>query len=306
MTNEQLVIRICAGINEADTLQLWQQNRGYINKIVNHYKAYAEEEDLQQEAYLGLCEAIRHYNPEEEVPFMTYAGYWIRQQIGRYIKSNGTVRLPEHIQARVKEYNQMVLKWKVTIGRKPTDREICHYLRISREMLENIRKTAKMAQIGSLDVPVGEDGECSMYDLLPSAINEEEQVIEKIQQEELKEVLWSLVDSLPGEQPKIIRLRYQNGMALRAIAEDKGVTLEAIRQQERKGLGELRKPSKSKLLRLFLPDDDRIYSMGLQGNGVGSFNRTWTSSTERVAILEEERERHESEMARLRTGFFWN
>lgn len=285
MVNEQLVIRICAGIDEADnTLQLWQQNRGYINKIVNHYKAYAEEEDLQQEAYLGLCEAIRHYNPEEEVPFITYAGYWIRQQIGRYIKSNGTVRLPEHIQARVKEYKQMVLKWKVTIGRKPTDREICHYLRISREKLENIKKTVQMAKIGSLDVPVGEDGECSMYDLLPSAINEEEQVIEKIQQEELKEVLWSLVDALPGEQPKIIRLRYQNGMTLRAIAEDKGVTLETIRQQERKGLGELRKPSKSKLLRPFLPDDDRIYSMGLQGNGVGSFNRTWTSSTERVAL----------------------
>lgn len=245
---------------------------------------------MQQEAYLGLCEAIRHYNPEEEVPFITYAGYWIRQQIGRYIKSNGTVRLPEHIQARVKEYKQMVLKWKVTIGRKPTDREICHYLRISREKLENIKKTVQMAKIGSLDVPVGEDGECSMYDLLPSAINEEEQVIEKIQQEELKEVLWSLVDALPGEQPKIIRLRYQNGMTLRAIAEDKGVTLETIRQQERKGLGELRKPSKSKLLRPFLPDDDRIYSMGLQGNGVGSFNRTWTSSTERVALKDWELE----------------
>ena len=189
MTNEQLVIRICAGIDEAEnTLQLWQQNRGYINKIVNHYKAYAEEEDLQQEAYLGLCEAIQHYNQEEEVPFMTYAGYWIRRQIGRYIKGNGIVRLPEHIQARVKEYKQMVLKWKVTIGRKPTDKEICHYLEVSREMLENIRKTAEMAQIGSLDVSVGEDGECSMYDLLSSAINEEEQVIEKIQQEELKEV----------------------------------------------------------------------------------------------------------------------
>lgn len=291
MVNEQLVIRICAGIDEADnTLQLWQQNRGYINKIVNHYKAYAEEEDLQQEAYLGLCEAIRHYNPEEEVPFITYAGYWIRQQIGRYIKSNGTVRLPEHIQARVKEYKQMVLKWKVTIGRKPTDREICHYLGISREMLESIRKTAQMARIGSLDVPVGEDGECSMYDLLPSAINEEEQVIEKIQQEELKEVLWSLVDALPGEQPKIIRLRYQNGMTLRAIAEDKGVTLETIRQQERKGLGELRKPTKSKLLRPFLSENNRIYSMGLQGNGVGSFNRTWTSSTERIALKDWELE----------------
>lgn len=291
MTNEQLVIRICAGIDEAEnTLQLWQQNRGYINKIVNHYKAYAEEEDLQQEAYLGLCEAIQHYNQEEEVPFMTYAGYWIRRQIGRYIKGNGIVRLPEHIQARVKEYKQMVLKWKVTIGRKPTDKEICHYLEVSREMLENIRKTAEMAQIGSLDVSVGEDGECSMYDLLSSAINEEEQVIEKIQQEELKEVLWSLVDSLPGELPKIIRLRYQNGMTLRAIAEDKGVKLEAIRHQERKGLSKLRKPSRSKYLRPFLYDEDRVYSRALQGNGVGAFNRTWTSSTERIALKDWELE----------------
>lgn len=289
MTNEQLVIRICAGIDEADnTLQLWQQNRGYINKIVNHYKAYAEEEDLQQEAYLGLCEAIRHYSPEEEVPFITYAGYWIRQQIGRYIKSNGTVRLPEHIQARVKEYKQMVLKWKVTIGRKPTDREICHYLRISREKLENIKKTAQIARIGSLDVPIGEDGDCSLYDLIPGSMDEEEQVesivLEKVQKEELCAVVWPLVDSLTDDQAKTIRARYQDNMTFREIAEDQGVSVEMARQRERQGLRELRKPSKSKLLRPFLPDDDRIYSMGLQGNGVGSFNRTWTSSTERVAL----------------------
>ena len=30
---------------------------------------------------------------------------------------------------------QMVLKWKVTIGRNPTDRERCHYLRINWEIL---------------------------------------------------------------------------------------------------------------------------------------------------------------------------
>ena len=49
MTNEQLVIRIQAGDNIAeDMLQLWQQNRGYINKIVKAYIEYGEEDDLQQ------------------------------------------------------------------------------------------------------------------------------------------------------------------------------------------------------------------------------------------------------------------
>ena len=151
-------------------------------------------------------------------------------------------------------------------------------------MLENLRKAAQMVQIGSLDVPVGEEGDCSMYDLLPAAIDEEEQTIEKIQHEQLCAVLWPLVDSLPGQQPQVIRARYQERRTLADIAKEKGVTLDAIRQQEAKGLKELRKPSKSKLLRPFLPEDDRIYSRALQGNGVERFNMTWTSSTERVAL----------------------
>lgn len=285
MTNEQLAIRIKAGIDVADNmLQLWQQNRGFIHKIVNQYKAYAEEEDLEQEGYLGLSAAVDHYNPDEGVAFLHYASFWIKQYMSRYIKSNGTIRLPEFMQGRVREYNKMVRKWQQNYHRKPTDVEICHFLDINWEMLENLRKAAQMVQIGSLDVPVGEEGDCSMYDLLPSAVDEEEQTIEKIQHEQLCAVLWPLVDSLPGQQPQVIRARYQERRTLADVAKEKGVTLNAIRQQEAKGLRELRKPSKSKLLRPFLPEDDRIYSRALQGNGVGSFNRTWTSSTERVAL----------------------
>lgn len=291
MTNEQIAIRIKAGIDVANNmLQLWQQNRGFIHKIVNQYKAYAEEEDLEQEGYLGLCAAVYHYNPDEGVTFLHYASFWIKQYMSRYIKSNGTIRLPEFMQGRIREYNKMVQKWQQNYHRKPTDGEICHFLDLSWEMLENLRKAAQMVQIGSLDVPVGEEGDCSMYDLLPSAIDEEEQTIEKIQHEQLCAVLWPLVDSLPGQQPQVIRARYQERRTLADIAKEKGVTLDAIRQQEAKGLRELRKPSKSKLLRPFLPEDDRIYSMGLQGNGVGSFNRTWTSSTERAALRDWELE----------------
>lgn len=291
MTNEQLAIRIKAGIDVANNmLQLWQQNRGFIHKIVNQYKAYAEEDDLEQEGYLGLCAAVYHYNPDEGVTFIHYASFWIKQYIARYIRGNGTVRLPEFMQGRIREYNKMVQKWQQNYHRKPTDEEICHFLDLSWEMLENLRKAAQMVQIGSLDVPVGEEGDCSMYDLLPSAMDEEEQTIEKIQHEQLCAVLCPLVDSLPGQQPQVIRARYQDNMTFREIAEDQGVSVEMARQRERQGLRELRKPSKSKLLRPFLPDDNRIYSMGLQGNGVGSFNRTWTSSTERAALRDWELE----------------
>ena len=295
MTNEQLAIRIKAGIDVANNmLQLWQQNRGFIHKIVNQYKAYAEEEDLEQEGYLGLSAAVDHYNPDEGVTFLHYASFWIKQYMSRYIKSNGTIRLPEFMQGRIREYNKMVQKWQQNYHRKPTDGEICHFLDLSWEMLENLKKAVQMAKIGSLDVPIGEDEDCSLYELIPGSIDEEEQVesmvLEKVQKEELCAVVWPLVDSLTDTQAKTIRARYQDNMTFREIAEDQGVSVEMARQRERQGLRELRKPSKSKLLRPFLPDDNRIYSMGLQGNGVERFNMTWTSSTERAALQDWELE----------------
>ena len=62
MTNEQLVAHIRGHINEAENmLQLYNQNRGFIYKMAMKFQNYAEIEDLLQEGYLGLCEAVNHY-----------------------------------------------------------------------------------------------------------------------------------------------------------------------------------------------------------------------------------------------------
>ena len=89
-------------------------------------------------------------------------------------------------------------------------------------------------------------------------------VLEKVQKEELYNTVWPLVDSLTDNQAKTIRARYQENKTFKEIAEAQGVSIEMARQRERQGLRELRKPSKSKLLRPFLPEDNRIYSMGLR------------------------------------------
>ena len=71
---------------------------------------------------------------------------------------------------------------------------------------------------------------------------------------------------------------------MEAIGREYDTSGEAVRQIQAKALRELRKPRYSKRLRPFVPEDERIYSMAITGNGVGKFNRTWTSSTERVAL----------------------
>lgn len=288
MVNEQLVALIRAGENEAENmLQLWKQNKGFIYQIARKYSGYAEIDDLCQEGYIGLCEAVQHYDSNSGVPFIHYAAIWIRQAIGRYVKSNGVIRIPEHVGNRVRAYHKVVKQWQMEYGRKPTEWEICRYLDVSLEVARQIEKDAQIGQIQSLDVAIGEEEDGTMYDLVPDPGNLEESVLNCVQKEQMRATVWSVVDSLQEQQAAVIRMRYQYESTLKETGKAIGVNTERARTIEAKALRELRKPARSRQLRPFM-DVDRIYSRALCGNGVESFNRTWTSSTEREAIMLEE------------------
>lgn len=138
MTNEQVIVRIKAGIDVAgNTLLLWKNNKGLIHNIAYKYAAFAEIEDLKQEGFIGLCDAVEHYKPEEGVLFMTYAGYWIHQKISRYAKANNVIRIPEGAGTLLSQYKKMKAQWKMEIGREPSDSEIKAYLGLSWEQLES-------------------------------------------------------------------------------------------------------------------------------------------------------------------------
>lgn len=108
MSNKQLVLRIKAGENVADNmLQLWQQNQGFIRSIAKKYAAYEEIEDLIQQGYFGMCNAVNGYDPENGVSFLHYASFWIRQSIHGYIEDCGKiVRLPRHFRGKLTKYKQ--------------------------------------------------------------------------------------------------------------------------------------------------------------------------------------------------------
>lgn len=289
-SNEQLVIQIKAGIDVADNmLQLWQQNNGYIAAIAKRFRGYEDMEDLMQQGYIGLYRAVDGYNQEEGVSFINYAGYWIRQSMQRYIEDCGSVvRIPVNLRTKIGQYKKLTVSFQSKFGRKPTDQEACYYLGVGCERLEDIKKAVAMDNMGSLDVPIGESDECSMYDLLPGQEDLEETVIDRVQQEQLRDVLWSMVDELPGQQPAVIRMRYQDGKTLKETGEAAGITIERARQLQNKAIRGLRG---KKELKVFCYGED-IYSKSLKGNGVNSFNRTWTSSTERAAL----------DLAEARTG----
>lgn len=220
MTNEQLVLRIRAGENVAENmLALWQQCRVIIVELARKYSAVAEQEDLEQEAYFAISKAVDSYDHEKGASFLTWSRFWIRQQMVRYIQNHGTVRLPVHSGERIRKYRELQSAFLMHIGRLPDTREYCYYLGCSEEVLQGVQKAEQMRKIGSLDIPLPgiEDSDISVGDSVADQTDQYGDVLDDMERQQLKAVLWPMVDAL-------------------------------------------------------------------HGNGVSSFNRSWTSSTERVAL----------------------
>lgn len=285
MTNEQLVIQLKAGIHTAEYMgQLWEQNRGMIGKIACKYKGYEDLEDLKQQGFLGLYDAVEGYNPDQGTSFITYATFWIQQSIQRYIDDCcGVVRIPVHAKEKISQYKKVANQFQKWYGREATDKEMSLLLQISLKQLEQLKKDIQMGQIQSLDSFVlQEDDGITIADLVSAADDVEETVLDRIQKEELKEVLWEIVDDLGEDQASVIRARYQEKRTLKGIAEKNKCAIEWVRQIEKKAMKRLRIPSRANKLKPFY--DGVIFDQALKGNGVARFNATWTSSTERVAL----------------------
>ncbi len=284
MTNEQLVIRIRAGIDVTENmLQLWQQNQGFIAAIAKRFQGYEDMEDLLQQGYIGLCKAVDGYNPDEGVPFINYAGFWIRSVIQRYIEDCGSVvRIPVNLRTKIGRYKKLTAAFLSQFGRNPTDREACYYLGIGYDHLQELKQAMLMDDMGSLDVPIGEGEDGSMYDLLPGQEDPEGEILERMQQEQIRETLWGMVDELPGQQPAVIRMRYQEGKTLKEAGGRIGCTVNQASDIQHKALRAMREPRRANVLQALMYGD--TYSKALKGNGVEHFNRTWTSSTEYAAL----------------------
>ena len=281
MTNEQLVALIRAGDNEAENmLVLWQQNKGFIYKIAMKYQGYAEIEDLLQEGYLGLCEAVQHYDAEQGASFIHYAAFWIHQVMQRYVYSCcNNIRVPEHTKNYVLQYQKISNEYYKWYGKQLTDKEIRAFLGVSRERLAEIKQAASTTRIRSFsEVIGGEDEEFTLGDTVASEENIEDNIAEKFDTGVMEKELWTAVDNLPENYSKVLRHRYQDKMTLKEIGQNLGVTMERVRQIERSALRKLRVPSRNESFREYY--EQYIAPASIHHVGLETFKRTWISAVE--------------------------
>ena len=289
-TNECIVAAVQVGDNEAENmLQLWQQNKGFIAMIARRYSAGAEMEDLEQEGYIALCEAVQHYDPARGMSFISYAAFWIKRRMRICADNSRTVRLSFNAGDEVRQYQKIMREYRHEYGCDPSDRELCGFLYVSREKLDQIRKAAQMGNIRSLDEPVqGMEGDISIGDTVPSGEDMEEDTIREIDKEQMKRELWIAVDQLPGDLPAAVRLRYKDRLTLEKTWQALGVNRERARQLESKAMRILRQPHRCKVFRGYF--EEYLSAAPIHHVGVQRYLDTWESEVEREALRWAEKE----------------
>ncbi|MEZ3460939.1 MAG: sigma-70 family RNA polymerase sigma factor [Lachnospiraceae bacterium] len=282
MTNEQIVSEIRNGYSVTDYMQLlYESNLPLIKIFIKPYAAYEPMEDLLQESYFGLWEAVQHYESSANVRFMTYAEYWIKQSVQRYLEKCGSmVRIPSHTRQRIGRYKKTVQELEQELGRVPTDNEIADKMRISVGLLPELR--IQMQGIASLDTPLADDNSLTLSDTIQADFSLEDETIGKMYAEHSKSQLWGIVERFTSNRENsIIKEIFINNRTMAAVARELGITIDRIRQIKEKGLRRLRiGRAKRELLEKF-----DIVESGIYRNSMNKFNEQgFTSTVEYITL----------------------
>lgn len=199
MTNEQIVSEIRNGYSVTDYMQLlYESNLPLIKKFIKPYAAYEPMGDLLQESYFGLWEAVQHYETSANVRFMTYAEYWIKQSVQRYLEKCGSaVRIPSHTRQKIARYKKTVQELEQELGRVPTDNEIADKMRISVGLLPELKIWVQ--GVASLDTPLADDNSLTLADTIQADFSLEDETVDKITPNTLKMnygALWSVLQAI--------------------------------------------------------------------------------------------------------------
>jgi len=222
-------------------------NLRLVVKIAYEYRrAYRNMMDLVQEGNIGLMQAVKRYDPYRGVKLSSYAAWWIRAYMLRFILNNWRLVKVGTTQAQRKLFfNLNKEKARLTaMGIEPSHAEIAKRLNVAEsEVTEMDRRLARAD--ASLDATVNEaDGRSTTrLELMPSSNATPDQIAEGSEFSELLRVqLEEFRKTLGGKDIEIFdkRVVADDPLTLQELGDQFGVSRERVRQLEARLMGKLR------------------------------------------------------------------
>ncbi|HYP99746.1 MAG TPA: RNA polymerase factor sigma-32 [Polyangiaceae bacterium] len=222
-------------------------NLRLVVKIAYEYRrAYRNMMDLVQEGNIGLMQAVKRYDPYRGVKLSSYAAWWIRAYMLRFILNNWRLVKVGTTQAQRKLFfNLNKEKARLTaMGIEPSHAEIAKRLNVAEsEVTEMDRRLARAD--ASLDATVNEaDGRSTTrLELMPSSSATPDQIAEGSEFSELLHAeLAEFRTTLSGKDIDIFdkRVVADEPLTLQELGDQFGVSRERVRQLESRLMGKLR------------------------------------------------------------------
>lgn len=223
----------------AAAARLVTSNLRLVVKIAYEYRrAYRNIMDLIQEGNIGLMQAVKRYDPYRGVKLSSYAAWWIRAYMLRYMLNNyRMVKLGTTQAQRKLFFNLNKEKARLSaMGIEPTDEVLAERLSVSeKEVTEMDRRMSRSD--ASLDVPVGnEDGPgVARVELLTSDAVGPEQASTNIELSQMvRRELSRFRETLGGKDSIIFdqRMVAEDPLTLQQLGTEFGVSRERVRQLE--------------------------------------------------------------------------
>ena len=211
-----------------------------------YHKVYRNLLDLIQEGNLGLLQAVKRFDPQRGTRLPTYAAWWIKAYILKFLLDNarmvkiGTTNTRRKILMNLnREKRELEAK-----GIVPTSKLLAENLGVEEEELLEVEQGMAGADI-SLDAPMGNDDADIRY--IDTLHLMEQSVDEKIAHGEFRELLekrFAEFAKTLSERENVIltrRLIADKPETLQQIADQYEISREAVRVAEKKLVGKLKK-----------------------------------------------------------------
>ena len=201
-----------------------------------YQKAFKNLLDLIQEGNMGLMEAVKNFDPYRGVRFPSYAVWWIRVYMIRYIMNDWRMVKIGTTQAQRKLFfNLQKEKEKLEAeGLTPGPKLLAQRLNVKEDEIVEMEQRLGSRDL-SVDMPLGENDEATLLHFLPDEKQSpEEQFAETQYQQLLREKMESFAGTLKDKELVIYRERLLNEepVTLREIGEKYGISRERVRQIE--------------------------------------------------------------------------
>jgi RNA polymerase primary sigma factor len=247
----ELATRAQAG-DQGALEKLIVSNLRYVVSVARRYLGYGLAlADLINEGNIGLIHAVQRFDPSRGVKVITYAVWWIRQAITHAIAEHGgVIALPIKQLEKLRKVFEGYRRYTQQSGVEPSSAELAAELDLPVDEVESVLHIYRHL---SLDAPIGEGGETSFLDVLPSMTSPsgEEAYINAALTDEIRELL----SQLPPREQQILRLRFgidEEPKTLEEIGGMLGITRERVRQIEKQAKDRLRQKARIGTLQEYL------------------------------------------------------